>query len=80
MRPDLALARRALVQLDRQERGINSPPQTQIARNTARIPAPVDPQVRPASAPAGDEVLLPPLPPLPPVATPKLPSRSLPAH
>jgi tetratricopeptide (TPR) repeat protein len=78
MRPDLDLARRALAQLDRQERGSAMPP-TLMARNTGAAPGPIDPQVTPASAPATDEIL-PPLPPALPVATPKLPSRTLPGN
>jgi Flp pilus assembly protein TadD len=80
MRPDLDLAQRALAQLDRQEKGLAATPTTLVARNTTVVPAPVDPQVRPASASmnANDEIL-PPLP-LPPVATPKLPSRTLPGQ
>jgi hypothetical protein len=68
MRPDLALARRALVQLDRQERGIASQPATSIARNTAKVgpPRTVDPQVARTSASTTGQTLLPPLPPLPP--------------
>jgi Flp pilus assembly protein TadD len=78
MRPDLDRAHRALAQLDRQERGATAPP-TMIARNASKVPGSVDPQVTTASAPATDEILLPPMPPLPPpVATPKLPSRALP--
>ena len=83
MRPDLELAQRALAQLNRQERGVLAPPQTVVAHNAGTIPAPVDPQVKPASAPAIEELLppaLPPLPQLPPVATPELPSRNLPGH
>jgi tetratricopeptide (TPR) repeat protein len=81
MRPDLDLAHRALAQLDRQEKGLGATPTTLVARNTTGVPGPVDPQVTRASATAADEILppLPELPPLPPVATPKLPSRTLPA-
>jgi tetratricopeptide (TPR) repeat protein len=65
MRPDLALARRALVQLDRQERGIASPPATSIAQDAAKraTPRTVDPQVARTSASTSGQALLPPLPP-----------------
>jgi Tfp pilus assembly protein PilF len=79
MRPDLTLARRAMAQLDRQERGIATTPPTLIARGPAMIPPPADPQVRPASAEATTKILMPPLPPPLPEATPRLPSRSLPS-
>ena len=77
MRPDLALARRALVQLDRQQRGLpDATKQTLIAHAPAR---PVDPGVTTASTRPSDDSSLPPncrrrasLP------FPKLPSRTLP--
>ena len=74
MRPDLPLAHRALAQLDRQERGIATPPPAAIARGDS-TPATsgsrkVDPQVARTSASASDEVLLPPLPPLPAPGSP----------
>jgi Tfp pilus assembly protein PilF len=70
MRPDLPVARRALAQLDRQERGIPTQPATAVARNdqptTAGGSVPVDLQVTRTSAPAPVEILPPPMPPLPP--------------
>jgi Flp pilus assembly protein TadD len=76
MRPDLALARRALVQLDRQERGLlDATKETQIARARVR---PVDPGVTMASTSAADDASLPPLPPPMSLPSPKLPSRTLP--
>jgi tetratricopeptide (TPR) repeat protein len=67
MRPDLLLARRALAQLDRQERGIAPGPAVSVAQNSAKGVASrsVDPQVTRTSAATADEVLLPPLPQLP---------------
>jgi tetratricopeptide (TPR) repeat protein len=87
MRPDLTLARQALMQLDRQERGIIPAPKTLMANNprrgsssdgTIRGATPVDAAVTPASA--STTVAIPPssLPPLPLAPMPKLPSRSLP--
>jgi Flp pilus assembly protein TadD len=76
MRPDLALARRALVQLDRQQGGLqDTARQTLIAQARAR---PVDPGVTPASTSGADDSSLPPLPPPEPLPFPKLPSRTLP--
>lgn len=74
MRPDLPLARRALAQLDRQERAIPAPePATTIARNEettaqSRRPSRVDPEVTRTSAPPIVDIP-PPLPPLPPDST-----------
>jgi tetratricopeptide (TPR) repeat protein len=76
MRPDLALARRALVQLDRQQRGLlDNGKQTLIAQTHAR---PVDPGVTPASTLATDDSALSPLPAPVPLPYPKIPSRTLP--
>ncbi len=79
MRPDLPLAQRALVQLDRQERGIAAQPTIAIAGN-APPPAAgrsgrVDPEVIRTSGTAGDMILPPPLPPLAPTesSSPGLP-------
>jgi Flp pilus assembly protein TadD len=80
MRPDLDLAHRALAQLDRQEKGLTPTPTALAARNATNVPAPVDPQVTPVSTTAAEQILSPELPPLPPVATPKLPSRTLPGQ
>jgi Tfp pilus assembly protein PilF len=68
MRPDLSLARRALAQLDRQQRAIVTGPPDSLAQNTAKHPAPIrqDPKVARTSVSTSDDILLPPLPPLPP--------------
>jgi tetratricopeptide (TPR) repeat protein len=68
MRPDLPLARRALAQLDRLERGIVTPSTVAIARDDAPkpsvIPALVDPAIaRTSVAPIVVDEPLPPLPP-----------------
>ena len=74
MRPDLALARRALVQLDRQQRGLaDMTKQTLIARAPAR---PVDPAVKTTSI--TEYSSLPELPPPTSLPFPRLPSRTLP--
>ena len=74
MRPDLALARRAMVQLDRQQRGLpDATKQTVIAQAPAR---PVDPGVTTTSI--TEYPSLPELPPLSSLPFPKLPSRTLP--
>ncbi len=76
MRPDLALARRAMVQLDRQQRGLqDTPEQTPIAQARAR---PVDPGVTTASTTGAEYSSLPAPPPPEPLPSPKLPSRTLP--
>ncbi len=76
MRQDLALARRALVQLDRQQRGL---PDTTKPTLIARAPArPVDPGVKTTSTSDADDASLPPLPTSQPLPFPKLPSRMLP--
>ena len=69
MRPDLPVARRALVQLDRQERGIAAPPTTAIARNVPhgdgrRIGYGRSPGHAGRRCTDPDEILPPPLPPL----------------
>jgi Tfp pilus assembly protein PilF len=64
MRPDLTLARRALAQLDRQERGLRDPTTpTLIARSTMPPPTPTDPAVARTSSPSVSIENLPPLPP-----------------
>jgi Tfp pilus assembly protein PilF len=74
IRPDLPLARRALAQLDRQERGITAGPPTAIAGHVnpaaPRGSSSVDPQVTRTSATAPGDFLPPPLPPLPPPESP----------
>lgn len=70
MRPDLPVARRALAQLDLQERGIVAPPPTAIASAgppaKAGESARVDPEVTRTSAPAPLVTVPPPMPTLPP--------------
>jgi Flp pilus assembly protein TadD len=76
MRPDLALARRALVQLDRQQRGLaDATKQTLIAQARPRS---VDNGVKTASTKSADAASLPQLPPDQPLSSPMLPSRTLP--
>lgn len=76
MRPDLDLARRALVQLDRQERGIVPAPRTMMADNPQSGTRSIDPQVTPTSvsnvAPPNTGATMSSLP------LPQLPSRTLP--
>ena len=58
MRQDLALARRALVQLDRQERGIAAQPPVSVAQTTVKVPTSRtrDPEVTRTSAPRAIEI------------------------
>lgn len=80
LRPDLAVAQRALVQLDRQQGTLpDSGGPTQIATTGAAAPVrPTDPGVSPASTSLPDASNLPPLPSSSSIRYPKLPSRTLP--
>jgi Tfp pilus assembly protein PilF len=76
MRPDLALARRALVQLDHQQHGLADTTQSTLIAQAQKRP--VDPGVSTASTSAETGASLPPLPAPSSPPYPKLPSRTLP--
>ena len=79
LRPGLAVARRALVQLDRQQgTSPDSGGQTQIAAGAVAPVRATDPGVSPASTSPPDLTSLPPLPSSSSIPYPKLPSRTLP--
>jgi Flp pilus assembly protein TadD len=76
LRPDLDLPRRALAQLDRQQKGVpDTGTRTLMSRSTMSPTGPADPAVRPASASSSDAV---PTPIPPPVPFANLPGQSLP--
>jgi Flp pilus assembly protein TadD len=65
LEPNLALAHRALAQLDRQQHGVPQPASSLTAQKLRTSVGTADPRVAPASASTGGRFLLPPPPPLP---------------